>query len=149
MMPKPPTWISARITPSPKPLQYVPVSTTARPVTHTAEVDVNSAVISPVAVPSSAATGSASSPVPRAITAAKASTTVRAGCAVNSERRTRAERPATGCLPLYVQSVKDWCGLRTEPVKPRAAVTLPGRGSQGPSGRDAACARHPAQGVRC
>jgi hypothetical protein len=71
--------------PSPKPLQYVPVSTTARPVTHTAEVDVNSAVTSPVAVPSSAATGSASSTVPSTITAAKAITTVRAGCAVNSE----------------------------------------------------------------
>ena len=55
MMPKPPTWISARMTTWPKPDQYTGVSTTISPVTHTALVAVNSAVTS----------GSRARPLPR------------------------------------------------------------------------------------
>jgi hypothetical protein len=95
MMPKPPTWMSARITPSPNPLQYVPVSTTAKPVTQTADVEVNRAVSTPAPVPSSAAGGSANSTAPSRITTANAVTTVRAGCPANSLSRTRAVRPVT------------------------------------------------------
>ena len=43
MNPNPPSWISARITTWPKGLQWSAVSTTTRPVTHTADVAVNSA----------------------------------------------------------------------------------------------------------
>ena len=43
MNPNPPTWIIRRIAACPNPLQYVAVSTTTRPVTHTAEVAVNRA----------------------------------------------------------------------------------------------------------
>ncbi len=94
MMPKPPTWIRARITPSPNPLQYVPVSTTTRPGTQAADVEVNRAVTKPVAPPSSEAAGSVSSTVPRRMTAAKAMTTVRAGCLANTDCHTRAACPA-------------------------------------------------------
>lgn len=90
MMPKPPTWNRVRITPSPKPLQYVPVSTTTRPVTQTAEVEVKSAVTKSAEEPFSLATGSISRTVPSRITVPKAVTTVRAGCAVNSACHLRA-----------------------------------------------------------
>ncbi len=40
MMPKPPTWMSPRITACPKGVQKVAVSTTTSPVRHTAEVAV-------------------------------------------------------------------------------------------------------------
>ena len=53
------------MTASPKPLHWVPVSTTARPVTVTAEVDVNTAVVrSAAAFPSSVANGRANSNPP-------------------------------------------------------------------------------------
>ena len=41
--PKPPIWIKSAMTACPKPVKAVPVSTTASPVTVTAEVEVNSA----------------------------------------------------------------------------------------------------------
>ncbi len=65
MMPKPPTWMRARMAPSPKPLQYAPVSTTASPVTQTAEVAVDREGTMPVAPLSwdeGAATGGRSRP---------------------------------------------------------------------------------------
>ena len=43
MMPNPPTWIRPRMTACPNPVQYVGVSTTVNPVTHTALVEVNNA----------------------------------------------------------------------------------------------------------
>ena len=43
MTPSPPSWMRARMTDWPKPLNAVAVSTTTRPVTQTAEVDVNRA----------------------------------------------------------------------------------------------------------
>lgn len=79
MMPNPPTWMRQRITISPKVLQCAAVSTTTSPVTQTAEVDVNSASTSVAEPWPSRAQGSASSPVPTMITAAKPSTTIWAG----------------------------------------------------------------------
>ena len=43
MMPKPPIWMSSRITTCPNGLQWVAVSTTTRPVTQAALVAVKSA----------------------------------------------------------------------------------------------------------
>ena len=43
MIPRPPSWIMSMIATRPTPLQCVAVSTTVRPVTHTAEVAVNRA----------------------------------------------------------------------------------------------------------
>ncbi len=123
MMPKPPTWISARITPSPNPLQYVPVSTTTRPVTHTAEVEVNRAVTNPVAPPSSEDTGSMSRNAPSRITAPKAMARVRAGCTANSDRRALVSCPATSRSPSPHRFT---AGGRIEPVNEPAAITLPG-----------------------
>ena len=83
MIPKPPTWISSRMTTWPKPLQYVAVSTVIRPVTQTALVAVNSAVTS--GAPSSPArdTGSISSSVPTTTAVPKARTITWAGCRNN------------------------------------------------------------------
>ena len=67
MNPKPPTWISSRIATWPNGLQCVAVSTTTRPVTHTAEVAVNAASTSGVQVPSADEIGSISTTVPIAI----------------------------------------------------------------------------------
>ena len=51
MKPRPPSWMSTRITTCPKPDQYVAVSTSTRPVTHDALTEVKSAVTRPVASP--------------------------------------------------------------------------------------------------
>ena len=67
MNPNPPTWMRPRITNCPKGLQYVAVSTTTRPVTHTADVAVNSAVTGVVHSPDTADSGRVSRPVPMAI----------------------------------------------------------------------------------
>src|SRR3546814_4139232 len=79
MMPSPPICISTRITPAPKADQCPPVSTTERPVTHTAEVAVNSAVTQPVPSGVSVATGRNSSAPPTRLATANASTTYCAG----------------------------------------------------------------------
>ena len=79
MMPRPPTWMSPRITASPKPDQYDGVSTTTRPVTQTALVAVKSDSRR-VAPPSpERETGSRSRTVPAAMAPAKPSTTTCAG----------------------------------------------------------------------
>lgn len=104
MIPKPPTWIRARIAPSPKSLQYVPVSTTVSPVTQTADVDVKRAVTKSADVSASEASGRASSTAPITTTAAKAMTTVRAGCAANRACRAATKRPATCFLPVRGRS---------------------------------------------
>ena len=49
--PRPPVWIKVIITNWPNSLQYVPVSTTTNPVTHTAEVEVNRAFKNPILSP--------------------------------------------------------------------------------------------------
>ncbi len=90
MIPIPPTWIMTRMASSPNPDQKVAVSTTTRPVTHTAETVVNSAVTSPAAVPSSVATGSISRTVPIPTASANPATTAAAGrcnTASTGERR--------------------------------------------------------------
>ena len=46
MIPSPPSWMSSSRKAWPHPVKYVAVSTTMRPVTHTALVAVNSASIS-------------------------------------------------------------------------------------------------------
>ena len=77
--PMPPIWISARMTPSPNPDQYVDVSTTTSPVTQIAETAVNNAVPSPVRSPLSEATGSISRMVPTTVASANPATTTRPG----------------------------------------------------------------------
>ena len=47
MIPKPPSWISRRMKAWPHPVKYVAVSTTMRPVTHTALVAVKRASSQP------------------------------------------------------------------------------------------------------
>ena len=90
MIPIPPTWIMTRMASSPNPDQKVGVSTTTRPVTHTADTAVNSAVTSPAGVPSSVATGSISRTVPTPTASANPATTAAAGrpnTASTGERR--------------------------------------------------------------
>ena len=79
MNPKPPTWISARIAIWPNGLQYVPVSTTTRPVTQTADVAVNSAVTGWVQVPAADEIGSVRTAVPIAIITMNPSASTTAG----------------------------------------------------------------------
>ena len=71
--PRPPTWISARIITCPKYDQYVAVSTTTRPVTHTADVAVKRAVPNDVNSPLLAEMGSMSSSAPSTMTMTKPS----------------------------------------------------------------------------
>lgn len=67
MKPRPPTSTSTRITVCPNPLQWVAVSTTVSPVTHTAEVAVNAACNKFVERPAAVERGSRSSAVPAEI----------------------------------------------------------------------------------
>lgn len=80
MIPRPPSWISPRMTASPKPDQYVGVSTTTRPVTHTALVAVNRATMKGALSPPAREIGRRSRSVPRAIAAANPTTTALEGC---------------------------------------------------------------------
>ena len=77
--PNPPAWIPAAITTSPKVDQYDGVSTTTRPVTHTADVAVNSASRNDVSTPRSCDTGSISSSVTMTIIDANPSMTTTPG----------------------------------------------------------------------
>ena len=74
MIPKPPTWISSKMTACPNPLQYVGVSTVTKPVTHTALVAVNSAVTSGAPSGPTRDTGSINRSVPTTTAAPKATT---------------------------------------------------------------------------
>src|SRR5688572_20097995 len=78
MMPRPPACMSTRMTHWPKVVKRVPVSTTVRPVTHTAEVAVKSASRTVRASPCVAG-GRRSSTVPAAIAAAKLATRTTGG----------------------------------------------------------------------
>ena len=78
-IPRPPNWISARITPCPKGVQKVPVSTTIKPVTQEAEVAVNRVVKKSVKVPERLQTGRVSTKAPANINRAKLETMTRAG----------------------------------------------------------------------
>ncbi len=64
IIPKPPACISNKITVFPKRDQYVAVSLTIRPVTHTAEVAVNKASMKAVGFPEAVAWGKESKIVP-------------------------------------------------------------------------------------
>ena len=86
MIPNPPTWISARITTCPKPLQYTGVSTMIKPVTHTAEVAVNNASATPELPAPEVAAGVSRSRVPTATAAANPLTTNCAGCDIRGIR---------------------------------------------------------------
>ena len=79
MMPSPPTCMRPRITTSPNVDQYDGVSTTISPVTHTALVDVNSAVMNDAPPSPARDSGSISSTVPRATAAPNPVTTTCAG----------------------------------------------------------------------
>ena len=72
MIPRPPTWIRARITPLPNGVHADDVSTTTRPVTVTAEVEVKKAVMNGVQPGSSLANGSKRAIDPTTMIAAKA-----------------------------------------------------------------------------
>src|SRR5687767_4531899 len=72
--PIPPNWIIPRMAPWPNVDQYDPVSTTTRPVTHTADVAVKRATLNGGDEPLAVETGSIRSNVPSAITPAKPST---------------------------------------------------------------------------
>lgn len=78
-IPRPPNWINARITPCPKGVQKVPVSTTTKPVTQEAEVAVNRVVKKSVKVPERLQTGRVSTKAPANINRAKLETMTRAG----------------------------------------------------------------------
>ncbi len=80
MIPRPPIWISARITPCPNPDQYTGVSVTMSPVRHVADVEVNNASTRLAPAPVSVATGSINSIVPpAAMAAANPNATTRVG----------------------------------------------------------------------
>ena len=76
MNPRPPSWMSSRMTTWPNSVHAVRVSTRIRPVTQVADVAGNSAVISPQLSPDTEAMGSISSRVPHRITAAKEMVTI-------------------------------------------------------------------------
>lgn len=96
MMPKPPSWISARITTLPKGLQKTAVSTTTSPVTQTAEVAVNRASIGGVQVPSLDEIGSMSSSVPAMITAPNPAAMTWAGARLRRRPAARRSRVTDG-----------------------------------------------------
>ncbi len=77
-MPKPPIWISARTTPSPNGVQWLPVPTMERPPL-SAPAEVNKAVSTLVPRPGAVAAGSVSRAVPSTTTKAKPHTTPRVG----------------------------------------------------------------------
>ena len=85
--PRPPTWMSSRITACPKEDQKVAVSCTTRPVTHTAETAVNRLSAKPALPGARRETGSISSSVPARISAAKPSTMIRKGVRRKTGRR--------------------------------------------------------------
>jgi hypothetical protein len=95
MMPKPPSWISTRMTASPKPVQYTGVSTTINPVTQVADVAVKNAVSSPAPPGPLAETGSSSSAVPMPIAAANPTTTNWAGWRSRKRRGDSSVTPTT------------------------------------------------------
>ena len=64
MKPRPPSWIRHSSTTWPKRLKVVAVSRTIRPVTHTAEVEVNSASNQPMLAPDRVAQGRESNMLP-------------------------------------------------------------------------------------
>ena len=80
MIPNPPTWISTRITTCPNSDQYAPVSTVTSPVTHTAEVAVNTASSRVERSPVAVAAGNDSSTEPTAIAPRNDTASTRPGC---------------------------------------------------------------------
>ena len=82
--PMPPIWISSRITACPNTDQWVAVSYTIRPVTQTAEVEVNRQSRKGVTVPALLEMGSISTTAPARITSAKPDRMI---CADESRRR--------------------------------------------------------------
>ncbi len=81
------------MTTCPNPVQYVGVSTTVKPVTQTALVEVNNAVTKPAPPGPDSAIGSINSPVPTATAAANPVTTTCAGCRNRTPDRPRPPRP--------------------------------------------------------
>ena len=78
MSPRPPIWMSVRMIAWPNLVKWLPVSTTMRPVTHTADVAVNSESIG-VMCPPTVARGVANSRAPTTIMSRNDAITVRAG----------------------------------------------------------------------
>lgn len=94
-IPRPPTWIPARITTCPAVDQYVAVSTVVRPVTATAEAAVNTASCRYAEPSEEVAHGIFSSTVNTAIAAANAKSAERAGELKATARTTRAPEDKT------------------------------------------------------
>src|SRR5690554_1765263 len=92
MTPKPPTWMPARITTCPQVDQYSPVGTVVRPVTDTAETDVNTASTKGARCPLAVATGRESRATNTAMIPPNAVTARRAG-AVRARRSTKSRGP--------------------------------------------------------
>lgn len=79
MMPKPPSWMSARMTHWPKCVQYEPVSSTMSPVSDTAEVAVKNAGRNGVQCGTCAEMGNMSNSVPVKMRAINPTAVSRAG----------------------------------------------------------------------
>ncbi len=87
MMPRPPSWISSRITVRPKRVNPAPVSRTISPVTHTALVEVNRASRKLMGWSGGVARGSIRRPEPTRINEAKMSTKDAAGRTLRLAKR--------------------------------------------------------------
>jgi hypothetical protein len=132
MTPNPPIWIRTMITTLPNPLQYTGVSTVTSPVTHTEEVDVNSA--SRKGAPSGPLRemGSISSAVPTATATANPSTITWAGCCGAKTLRMRGKTlEPPGHSPLKLRCVPAAGGAFGAGTS-RIRVTLPPRCSLWP-----------------
>lgn len=129
MIPNPPAWISARMTPCPNPDQWTGVSTTISPVRHMAEVAVNRDSMTEVCAPDLVAAGMSSRTEPMMIAAAKLNATTRTGVRVAcaASRRRSAVR-----VDGAVRSVTP---TNTRPVDAADTAGLPGGAGTGASGR--------------
>ena len=108
MMPKPPTWIRARMMTWPNGVQYVAVSTTVSPVTQTADVAVKAAIRNGVPPGPGVEIGIMSSTVPTRMAPANPATTTCAGCSrARGTRGPLLRRDKDGTRSLYGSRTAD------------------------------------------
>lgn len=135
MIPKPPTWMSIRITPCPNGVQKVAVSTVIRPVTQTEDTAVKKAVVTRSSTSPVREMGSIKIPAPMMITARNANGTERTGCSKDTFRRSPS-RPSV-CKSGLRRTTERWAvdslsGARVIKHAPKDVSTLdpfPGRPS--------------------
>ena len=161
MIPNPPIWTRPMITTSPKDDQYVGVSTTTRPVTQMADVEVKIAVRNGARSPLSVANGSMSRPAPIRMPIPKAATTNcagwrRASQALRYANTTSSSRTATGMIsrrPIHMSTIMipfetslKGANEPIGPAKPNAGPTFPrvvadaATAANGESSRSTRCA---------